>query len=299
MGARADLAVSAGSQLDGAYTPLRHGQYLILPAKAYPALSPALYAPTRRSSMAMILLPLDSTAVTKRSTGMRPVLSSPYLPNMASTIAGLIRTPSLEKTSMNSARVHRPSTPPRSLDTDSKADWSKSRSVWLNEAYAASFFLSSSSLPATWIKMSEGPLPPGPDLTRARLPVETSAVLERLTSPHLLVDHIGGRSPGSSGSCVVGNESRLDTTGRYVQFFELRGLEVPMLPAAPADADICLVPDMLLALAGGGSGMVDPARRVDCPKAPPEDVLLRDCSISSPAGRLNNGLIDSPRLTQR
>ena len=72
-----------------------------------------------------------------------------------------------------------------------------------------------------------------------------------------------------------------------------------MLPAAPADADICLVPDMLLALAGGGSGMVDPARRVDCPKAPPEDVLLRDCSISSPAGRLNNGLIDSPRLTQR
>jgi hypothetical protein len=61
----------------------------------------------------------------------------------------------------------------------------------------------------------------------------------------------------------VGNESRLVTTGRYVQFFELRGLEVPKLPAAPADADICLVPDMLLALAGGGSGMVDPARRVD------------------------------------
>jgi hypothetical protein len=37
---------------------------------------------------------------------------------------------------------------------------------------------------------------------------------------------------------------------------------------------------MLLALAGGGS--VDPGRRVDCPKAPPEDVLLRDCSMSCP-----------------
>ena len=58
-----------------------------------------------------------------------------------------------------------------------------------------------------------------------------------------------------------------------------------------------MVPDMLLALAGGGSGMVDPARRVDCPKAPPEDVLLRDCSISSPAPP-NNGLIGSPGLTR-
>jgi hypothetical protein len=49
----------------------------------------------------------------------------------------------------------------------------------------------------------------------------------------------------------VGKESRLLTTGRYVQFLELRGL-VPMLPAAPAEAPSRLVPDMLLALAGGG-----------------------------------------------
>lgn len=78
----------------------------------------------------------------------------------------------------------------------------------------------------------------------------------------------------------MGKESRLLTTGRYVQFLELRGL-VPMLPAAPAEAPSRLVPDMLLALAGGGS--VDPGRRVDCPKAaPPEDVLLRDCSMSCP-----------------
>ena len=99
--------------------------------------------------MAMILLPLDNTAVTNRSTGMRPVLSSPYFPKKASTTAGLSRAPNLEKTSMNSARVHRPSTPPRSLDTAPNADWSKSRSVWLKDAYAASFFLSSSSFPAT------------------------------------------------------------------------------------------------------------------------------------------------------
>ena len=79
--------------------------------------------------MAMILFLLSSAAVTNRSTGMRPVLSSPYLAKNASVTLGVRRVPSRSHTSMNSLREHKPGTPPCSRLTTSNACFSRSRSV--------------------------------------------------------------------------------------------------------------------------------------------------------------------------
>ena len=145
----------------------------------------------------MMRLRLSSDATTNTSTGMRPVLSSPYLAKNASTNAGLRRVPSRSNTSANSSRAHKPGTPPRSRLTTANACLRRSRSLWLNDANALSFFLSSFSFSASLCAMSSFGFPPrAPEDPvaatretggRRRLP-STGSARPRRTSPHLLVD---------------------------------------------------------------------------------------------------------------
>ena len=149
--------------------------------------------------------------------------------------------PRRSHTSMNSFRVHSPGTPPCSRDTVANARCSRSRSVLLKSAKAASFFLSSASLSARRRRMSS----PGFARAAPAVPVTGSRCLlpslgsarPRRTSPHLLVDHIAGRSVSCSGTMVAGRDWRLLTTGRTVQFLLDSGAEDLSPPEVPLEVD--------------------------------------------------------------
>ena len=102
----------------------------------------------------MILFRDSNTAVVKRLVGIRPVRSSPYFLNNASVSRGVSLTPSRLNTSANSCLVASPGTPPWSMDTRSNACVRRSRSVWLNDANAMSFFFSRDSFSAMIVLMS-------------------------------------------------------------------------------------------------------------------------------------------------